>query len=130
MKTTTILALAASGGLILAPIGAQIGTNTNHVAIPSPDPRIDAPERSEMPGRTNSPPALQSSPQTILGASDTNGVMAIPYVQSALLQAFQQGVQFGVAASCQNKTLVQMEDAQALQRAAMWMRFGGQKGQR
>lgn len=137
MKTKQILAASACIGIILAPLFAQ--TNTNRVAIPSPDPRIDAPERSEMPGRTNSPPALQSTPTTVLDAKTmtwidwskgTNDVMALPYVQSALLQAFQQGVQFGVAAGIQNRTLVDMQDAQALQRAAMWMRFGNQKGAR
>lgn len=120
MKTQTLLAIAACGGIILAPFASD----TNRVSIPTPSARLDAPEASLMPGPTNLPPALQSTPETIY--ANTNAVLRLPYVQTALLQAFQQGVQFGVGASIQNKTLVEMQDAQALIRVANYMRFGAQ----
>lgn len=102
--------------------------DTNRVSIPSPSARIDAPEASLMPGPTNLPPALQSTPETIY--ANTNAVLRLPYVQTALLQAFAQGVQFGVAASINNRTLVEMQDAQALIRVANYMRFGAPKNDR
>lgn len=80
---------------------------------------------------TNDPIKLQSigtnTPAVV--TTDTNTVMALPYVQQALRQAWSEGAQYGVSAAIQNKTLVQMQDAAGLYKAAHFMRFGAQKGQ-
>ena len=121
MKNTLLLPALL---LALCGAGATETTNAPVRPIPSPSARLDAPSVSQMPGATNGPQKLQSSPTTIY--ADTNAVLALPYVQQALQQVFAQGVQFGVAAGLQNKTLVQMDDAQGLQKAAMFLRFGNQ----
>jgi len=111
-----ILCLAWTNNLNKAPV----------VKPRTPPPRLDSPEQSLMPGATNGPPKLQSSALTIY--SDTNAVMALPYVRQALMSAFGEGIQFGIAASIQNRSLVEMQNAQELQKIAMWLRFG--KGQK
>lgn len=115
MRTTYLPALAACAFLAFA--------DTNKVSIPTPAPELDAKPVSQMP--TNAPIALQSG---TLSTTDTNAIVRLPFVQQFLAQAFQEGAQFGIAAALQNKTLAQMDDAQGLLRAAMFMRFGAQKG--
>jgi hypothetical protein len=66
-------------------------------------------------------------PPEMLKPTDTNAVMALPYIRQALMQAFGEGIQFGTLASIQNKTLVQMEDHKGLEKAAMFLRFGPQR---
>lgn len=102
-------------GIALSPFAA-----TNKVVIPA-DPLLDARATSAMP--TNAPIALKSA-SDLVSRTDTNAILQLPYVQRFMQQVFAEGVQFGVAAALQNKTLVQMEDATALQRAALFMRFG------
>lgn len=114
MRTTYLPTLAACAFLAFA--------DTNRVNIPTPAPELDAKPVSQMP--TNAAPiALQSS---TLSTTDTNAIVRLPFVQQFLAQAFQEGAQFGIAAALQNKTLAQMDDAQGLLRAAMFMRFGNQ----
>lgn len=60
----------------------------------------------------------------IAAAPDTNATMALPFVRQALHQAWGEGAQFAISAAIQNKTLVQMQDAQGLYKAAMFLRFG------
>ncbi len=88
----------------------------------------------ELKSDTNTPPKLESTAETVLDAKtmtwkdlakDTNAVMALPYVQQALHAAWSEGAQFGVSASINNRTLVQMQDAAGLYKAAMFLRFGG-----
>ncbi len=182
MKTTSLLALAACGGIIAAPIAIQFGrgdTNTPpKVTMPSPSSALDVDNPSLMHSKfmqvTSGAPLvfdmdaiaalkapgnlaeINSQGRTLLEVSsnwfvyasghllgrfegtnwikmeipDTNATMNLSFVQQALKQVWSEGSQFGIAAAIQNKTLVQMENAQELQKAAMFLRFGNQGGKR
>ena len=77
--------------------------------------------------KTNPAPIKLQLPTDLISKTDTNAVMSLPVVQQLATAAFAQGVQFGVMAALQNQTLVQMQDADGLHKAALFLKFGAPK---
>ena len=112
MKTNQLTLLTVS---IIFTVSAD--TN-NHIS--NSDPFV-------VDGKTNPTPIKLQLPTDLISKTDTNAVMSLPVVQQLATAAFAQGVQFGVMAALQNQTLVQMQDAEGLHKAALFLKFGATK---